>query len=291
MSRQQLNLLTWQHLGSINDPRHGLSSPQQHEPPRCSHLEPLPKPPGWTTLVTTLSPSPSDATFVRTSLQRLRILCHGNVQDIDIAYRDRLAAVLAHGPKGRENPRDNAANLQQGRDALTAAGVNNLGSIHPVLRRWSAMPEVLPTASFSVSPLIDIMDPPPQPQSSFTRAYNRASDTISLVTAVCPDYFSQLGYQANPHDQGRMAAFLEARHHAWVSRPRAPGRAYTNWRLNAWTNNHWQGWARLGAIARWHASAISNGPLLRTHPVSALAAAMDRICTPPFHRPAPAPSL
>ena len=126
-------------------------------------VEPLPKPPGWTTLVTMLSPRPSDAAFVRTSLQRLRISCHGNVQDIAC----RLAAAPARGPKGRENPRDNAANLQRGRDALIAARANHLGSI---LRRWSAMPEVLTTASFSASPLI--MDPPPQPQRSLTRAYN-----------------------------------------------------------------------------------------------------------------------
>ena len=74
-------------------------------------VEPLPKPPGWTTLTTARSPSSSDAIFVRTSLQRLRISSQGNVQDI--AYR--LAAVLSqcHGPKGRENPRDDAVNLQR----------------------------------------------------------------------------------------------------------------------------------------------------------------------------------
>ena len=79
-----------------------------------------------------LSPSPGDATFVQTSLQRLHnvILYDGNVQDI--AYR--LAAVLACGPKGCENPQDNATNLQRGRDALTAAGANHLRSIYPVLR-------------------------------------------------------------------------------------------------------------------------------------------------------------
>ena len=120
------------------------------------------------------------------------------------------------------------------------------------------------------------MDPPPQPQRRFTRAYNMASDTMSLVTAVCPNVFSQLDYQANP--QCRMAAFLEAHHHVWVSR--APGRAYTNWRLNMSINNHWQRWAQLGALARWHASTIWCLHH-RAHPVSALAAAMNRICTPP----------
>ena len=141
-----------------------------------------------------------------------------------------------------------------------------------------------PTAPFSAAPLI--MDPPLQPERRLTGGYSRASDTISLVTAVCPDAFSQLDYQANP--QCRMAAFLEAHHHVWVSR--APGRAFTNWRLNAWINNHWQRWARLRAIVNWSASAIAHGPLLRTPPVSALATAMTRICTPPSSR-APIPPI
>ena len=71
---------------------------------------------------------------------------------------------------------DDAANLQRGRDALIAAGSNHLGSIYPVLRRWSSLPDVLPTASFSSSPLV--MDPPPQPQRSATRSYSRATDTM-----------------------------------------------------------------------------------------------------------------
>ena len=86
-------------------------------------VEPLPTPPGWTTLTTSRSPSSSDVLFVRTALQRLHISSHGNVQDI--AYR--LAAVLSHGPKGLEHSIcDDAANLQRGRDALMAAGSNHL---------------------------------------------------------------------------------------------------------------------------------------------------------------------
>ena len=94
------------------------------------------------------------------------------------------------------------------------------------------------------------MDPPPQPQRSATRSYRRATDTMSLVTAVRPDIFSQMSYQSNP--QGRVAAFLQAHHHVWVSR--APGRAFTYWRLNASISNHWTHWAQLGAIGRWRSS-------------------------------------
>ena len=120
-------------------------------------VEPIPAPPGWTTLRTPRSPSSSDVLFARTTLQRLNTSSHGNAQDI--AYR--LAAVLAHGPKKASwhTNADDAGNLQRGRDALIAAGSSHLGSIYPVLRRWYSLPDVLPTASFSSSPLV--MDPPP----------------------------------------------------------------------------------------------------------------------------------
>ena len=137
-------------------------------------VEPLPTPPGWTTLTTSRSPSSTDVLSVRTALQRLRISSQGNVQDI--AYR--LAAVLAHGPKGLEHSMcDDAANLQRGRDALLAAGSNHLGSIYPVLRRWLSLPDVLPTASFSSSPLV--MDPSPQPQRSATCQWHRVVPSVS----------------------------------------------------------------------------------------------------------------
>jgi len=130
--------------------RHPASEPEDSDEPTASELadlaaslirdivppppgvEPLPTPPGWTTLTTSRSPSSSDVLSFRTALQRLRISSQGNVQDI--AYR--LAAVLAHGPKGLEHSMcDDAANLQRGRDALIAAGSNHRGSIYPVLRR------------------------------------------------------------------------------------------------------------------------------------------------------------
>ena len=114
-------------------------------------------------------------------------------------------------------------------------------------------------------------------QRCATRSYTRATDTMSLVTAMCPDLFSQLSYQANP--QGRVAAFLQAHHHVWVSR--APGRAFTYWRLSTSISNHWKHWAQLGAISRWLSSVLSQRVLPHTPPVSALTAAMDRISTPP----------
>ena len=101
---------------------------------------------------------------------------------------------------------------------------------------------------------------------------------MSLVSAVCPDIFSQLSYQANP--QGRVAAFLQAHHHVWVSR--APGRAFTYWRLNTSIYNHWKHWAQLGAIKRWIFSVLSQRAPPCIPPVSALTAAMDRVSTPPL---------
>ena len=51
--------------------------------------------------------------------------------------------VLAHGPKTASwhTECDDAGNLQRGRDALMAAGSNHLGSIYPVLCRWSSLPD------------------------------------------------------------------------------------------------------------------------------------------------------
>ena len=86
-----------------------------------------------------------------------------------------------------------------------------------------------------------------------------------------------MSYQANL--QGRVAAFLQAHHHVWVSR--APGRACTYWRLNASISNHWTHWAQLGAIGMWRSSVWSQRLPPRIPPVSALAVTMDRICTPP----------